>query len=639
MTGASGPAALGSVLRGGSALLIVPPFAWLERPAIGVHLLQALARAAGFEVQVLYANLLFAARFGERSYNTLSRLQYGMLLGERLFCRAAFGGPPLGRDRCEHIAPKLDALKQLYQRSGRPARFELETLLAFEREIPGWVDGLLTELAPYPVVGCTSSFEQTAASLAILQAAKRRWPQTVTILGGANCEGEMAEGLCGLAAAPDHIFSGESEQTFVAFLSGLARGERPANRILEGAPCHSLDALPTPDYSDYYTQLRAFLPDSPMLRGGSCYLPYESSRGCWWGQKSHCTFCGLNGHGMAFRQKSPDRVIAELKTLAPAHLTRQITMTDNIMPHAYFRTLIPRLAQELPGLKLMYEQKANLTLRQVQELVQAGVTEIQPGIEALSTGLLRLMAKGTSAAQNIALLRYAKATGMVLQWNLLYGFPGDQLSFYDETLELLPLLHHLPPPKRMSPVILDRFSPYHSHPASFGISALRPMPAYFDVFPEGAEVHKLAYHFEGSFASEALARPDRIQQLSLEVEKWRQHYYGEQPAPQLRVEQSERGGLELIDTRQVASLPARSPLSDEQAVAVLVPQLLRATERSSHAWALAHKLVVERDGRSVPLATADPNLMLQFEERHRASAATELVPERRPLPVIQHSDP
>ena len=44
----------------------------------------------GIEVQIFYANLLFAACFGERSYNSIARMQYGMLLGERLFCRAAY---------------------------------------------------------------------------------------------------------------------------------------------------------------------------------------------------------------------------------------------------------------------------------------------------------------------------------------------------------------------------------------------------------------------------------------------------------------------------------------------------------------------------------------------------------------------
>ena len=58
-------------------------------------------------------------------------------------------------------------------------------------------------------------------------------------------------------------------------------------------------------------------------------------------------------------------------------------------------------------------------------LKRAGISFIQPGIEALSSSLLKLMRKGVSAHQNLALLRYARCAGVHLVWNLLCGFPGD----------------------------------------------------------------------------------------------------------------------------------------------------------------------------------------------------------------------
>src|SRR3954465_271775 len=39
----------------------------------------------------------------------------------------------------------------------------------------------------------------------------------------------------------------------------------------------------------------------------------ETARGCWWGAKNHCTFCGLNGETMGFRAKSADRVMTEIE--------------------------------------------------------------------------------------------------------------------------------------------------------------------------------------------------------------------------------------------------------------------------------------------------------------------------------------
>src|SRR5450759_2538051 len=111
-------------------------------------------------------------------------------------------------------------------------------------------------------------------------------------------------------------------------------------------------------------------------------------------------------------------------------------MVDNIMPYDYFQTLLPTLARSSLQAQIFYEQRANLRLWQVKSLRNAGIAVIQPGIEALSTPLLRLMRKGVSAAQNIRLLRYCRSCSLAVNWNLLYAFPQDRLSWYEDTLRL-----------------------------------------------------------------------------------------------------------------------------------------------------------------------------------------------------------
>jgi len=612
VVGRSAPYDVSTVLRRCDVLFVVPPFAWLDRPALGVHLLQAHVRAAGLEAQVLYANALFAAWFGERTATTLSNLQFGWFLGERLFARTAFGVRALGHDGGEALVAEIEKLAAKYRERSVPFQFGLENLRAIEEQVPAWLDSFVPQLAAvgHRVVGATSSFEQTSSSIAILRELKARTGAT-TLLGGANCEGPMADGLAALGVGIDHIFSGESDAAFPAWLAAFRRGEQQP-RIVHGAPCQDLDALPVPDFSDYRAQLRAFLPRSTIL--AESQISFETSRGCWWGAKSHCTFCGLNGRGMASRTKSPDRAMSELRTLLVNHPTQRVAVTDNIMPHEYWKTFVPRLGRELPGVRMMYEQKANLTLRQVMDLVAAGIDEIQPGIEALSTGLLALMAKGTTSAQNLALLRYARATGMRLQWNLLFGFPGDSLAFYEETRELLPLLHHLPPPRGPIPVVIDRFSPYHDHPDRYGITGLRPVDGYRAWLPPGAEIDKIAYHFEGTFASESRERLDVMAELSAEITRWRDAYYG-QERPELRVERSGDGYL-LVDTRAISELAGERdrarPIDARHAAAVLVRRSLRAHDDASR-WAIAQCAAVERDGKIVPLATAAPELLLEIE--------------------------
>jgi hypothetical protein len=97
-------------------------------------------------------------------------------------------------------------------------------------------------------------------------------------------------------------------------------------------------------------------------------------------------------------------------------------MTDNIMPHEYFTTLLPRLSREVLSLRIFYEQRANLTLEKVFALKEAGITLIQPGIEALSSAILQLMKKGVQAWQNLLSLKYARIASVQTMRAVLCGF-------------------------------------------------------------------------------------------------------------------------------------------------------------------------------------------------------------------------
>src|SRR5262249_61152683 len=108
-------------------------------------------------------------------------------------------------------------------------------------------------------------------------------------------------------------------------------------------------------------------------------------------------------------------------------------------PFNYFREFLPALAGSGLDAQVFFEQKANLRLGQIRALRRAGIAIIQPGIEALSTPLLRLMRKGVSAAQNIDLLRSCISCHVDVNCNLLYAFPPDHLDSTKEVLALLPL--------------------------------------------------------------------------------------------------------------------------------------------------------------------------------------------------------
>ena len=592
----------------GDALIVVPPFAGLDRPSLASHLLQAAAAEAGFAVRVLYANLLFAAEIGPPLYTRICYAPTSGLAGERVFAAAAYGVPLLGR------AETLDPAHFRRCDSEDGAELAVDSLRAVAERAGDWCDRLARAIAAsgFRVVGCTTTFEQTAASLALLRRLKRHAPETLTLLGGANCDGEMAEGLLSLGSPVDYIFSGESEKAFPAFLAGVAAGRLPPHPVVTGEPCMDLDALPTPSFEEFYRQVREILPEGDSVAAGT-WLPYETSRGCWWGAKRHCTFCGLNAQTLTHREKGPDRVLADLRKLLAHHPNRNVCMVDNIMPHSYFRTLLPRLAEEMPGLHLFYEQKSNLSLAHALTLKQAGIEVIQPGIEALSTALLQRMRKGVTARQNVALLRFSRAVDLSLNWNLLYAFPGDGVEEYRQTLELLPLIRHLEPPGGLYHLSIDRFSPYFDHPAEHGVSAIQPLEGYGSVLPEGAAVEKIAYHFTASYPSGIRESPDLLRELDTEVARWRAAWRTpDQAPPSLALTPLDEDVFFLLDTRGIEGTETVQFLDRPQAALVL--KGARPGDSVDCGWALERGLLAELDGHYVPLAVAEPALLRQLGE-------------------------
>src|SRR5438132_10383264 len=60
-----------------------------------------------------------------------------------------------------------------------------------------------------------------------------------------------------------------------------------------------MDSVPLPSYDEYFERLEraTFGPDIQ----DTVTLFYEGARGCWWGEKSQCTFCGISSLAMPFR--------------------------------------------------------------------------------------------------------------------------------------------------------------------------------------------------------------------------------------------------------------------------------------------------------------------------------------------------
>jgi ribosomal peptide maturation radical SAM protein 1 len=587
----------------GGALIIVPPFAAGDKPSLAAHVLQACAHRKGFDVRVLYANLSFARLIGEHEYTFVAESM--ALVGDLLFAQAAYDLA------MADVTERLSTLRSVTDRKRGFSDADLDRLRRVAHSAVAWCDSLASAIASagWAVVGCTSAFDQTAASVALLRRIKHLNPGVVTVLGGPNCEGVLAEGIAALSRDIDFVFSGESEESFPRFLEDLAHNRRPHARIVQGSECTNLDTIPRPTFTDFFRQRECCLPTSDVSLG-ELWLTYETSRGCWWARAHKCTFCGQQPDRLAYRTKSPDKVLSDIQHILEDSPTRRLAMVDTLMPAPYFRTLLPRIAERFRDVSLFYEQRPRLSLDEVLLLRSAGVKTIQVGIESLSSPLLERIGKGVSAGDAVALLRYCTAAGVRVGWLILYGFPGDTAAEYTQTLELLPLIHHLQPPMDVWPVTIARFSPYFEQKDRFGVDNIRPLQIYALSHPLHVDVTRLASHFSADFASDSRTSPELVGALQTGVAAWRGEWDQSRELPVLCVKRLTARCYALVDTRRVASHRTVTLLNSRQAEAALVPRQGSAPPELE--WAVEHKVGIMSADAWIPFAIASVDVLREF---------------------------
>ena len=267
---------------------------------------------------------------------------------------------------------------------------EVLSLLIYAREKARLcVDELALEIARRRpgVLAVSSIFSQVNGALAVIKRVKEIAPGIASILGGTNVSGEAGAAILRHYPSVDYVFFGEGDEVFAQvcrIAMGLESGPMPYGVVRRGEPVpdpiphrmtEDMNQVCWPDYSDYVAEWereqagsygvpmfgRQFVEENKdllYLSGANYAIYLEGSRGCWWGQKHPCSFCGLNGR------------------------------TDNILSFDAMEHLLPMLAESGRKLTLVGEVKTNLKERDIEKLVQAGFRIVQPGIESLNDHLL-----------------------------------------------------------------------------------------------------------------------------------------------------------------------------------------------------------------------------------------------------------
>ncbi|MCH4561369.1 ribosomal peptide maturation radical SAM protein 1 [Mesorhizobium sp. USDA 4775] len=624
-------------------VLVNMPMSAIERPSLALGLLKSVLTRAGLRCRIAYANIWFLEYTGLADYNLLESSLPEEALVDWLFAGIAFPNFEADHDVFLDQYFKRNPIHPDKGMAERRANFlELRSLIG---GFIDWTADKILEQRP-AIVGCTSTFAQHVPSLALLRRLSERSPGLVTLMGGANCESVMGRTTHARFPWVDYVVSGEADALigplccdilnhgrdippadlpFGVFGPAHREAGYPATSMGDLAPravVENMHDLPLPDFSDYFAELGRSLYADRVYPG----LPMEFSRGCWWGERSHCKFCGLNGGSMTYRQKSAEQAAEEMIEMSARYGSSRIEAVDNILAIDYVEKTLPRLTALPHKLAIFFEVKANLKRHEVEKLAAGGVRWIQPGIESLDTRALKLMGKGTTSAHNVQLLKWCRQYGVRVSWSMLWGFPGESDAWYAEMASWLPLLHHLQPGRAVR-LRYQRYSPYHRAADKHGLK-LRPAASYRSVYPlSEPDLANLVYYFEdsedndvgGHFAARDANRRPGLHAITQGIDAWLKAWY-EPKLPMLSMRDS-GDEITVEDTRAIAVerehrvnglareilLAADEGIPDTRLRARLSTANVMQTEiDGAIADMIARKLVVRLDERLVGLPLWNP---------------------------------
>ena len=489
-----------STKPGNPIALIAPPWPLYNRPSIQLGALKAYLQSthAGLAVDARHFYLQVAQSLGYPLYQQISERTW---LAESIYAALLF-------------PDRFEIVEALFKReAGSKPDLKKIGLAQITSRVEQTTQAFLSGLRwdNYMLAGISVSLCQLTSALYLVKRFKQRYPGLTIVLGGSSFAGNHAGKIFNLFPEVNAVVNGEGEMPLSQIIDRLQAGDDPADLppmagvitpgSIDGqkdeAPFDQLEhlnQLPPPDYDDYFELLKSFAPPKVFFP----VLPVETSRGCWWqsagplpagtacqptaGHASGCAFCNLNRQWQGYRYKDAGAVVEEIDHLTARHEVLAVSVVDNVLPKKSSQTVFKKLVNLKKDLHLFAEIRANTSAAELEVMKAAGVQELQIGIEALSTSLLKKLHKGTRAIQNLEIMRDCEALGIENSSNLILHFPTSDEQDVAETLRNLDFALPFRPLKTVN-FWLGLESPVWHHPNAYGIKAVYNHPNWSRLFP------------------------------------------------------------------------------------------------------------------------------------------------------------
>lgn len=270
------------------------------------------------------------------------------------------------------------------------------------RRLPGQHDAVPTGL---DVALVQTSIVDAAAERAVLEELTRAGVHTIAYGAFATARPQLYADVARV------VVRGEPEALGAGLFDPTLRG------LVEAGFVADLDALPLPDWSPFPVERYRY---AFLARGTT--LPVAGARGCAYG----CGYCPWRVTA-PFRERAPDRIVAEVRHLVDRYGARAIAFRDPLFNLDADR--VRALARGLRplGVRFSAEMRADkLDGAMLEDLHSAGLRSLEIGVESVDRGMLaREHRKPPEAAQIERVVAAAHALGVRVVANFVLGLPDD----------------------------------------------------------------------------------------------------------------------------------------------------------------------------------------------------------------------
>lgn len=203
--------------------------------------------------------------------------------------------------------------------------------------------------------------------------------------------------------------------------------EESQNNIIETKKAHQIPMqdIPMPDFTDL-----------PLDKYCFPKLPYQMTRGCYWGR---CAFCGYRGSNVQYHISPKDKVISDLIELKKLHDVRNFYFVDDAIAPNYMEGIAKLILEN--DLDIVYtaflRTEEGFTPEVCALLYKSGLRSVLFGFESANERILSIMDKGMTLQIAVEILRNFKRAGIENHLSCIIGFPSETEEEAYETLNFL----------------------------------------------------------------------------------------------------------------------------------------------------------------------------------------------------------